>query len=483
MAAVEPARRAGIYARISKDENQDELGVARQVKHCREVVARLGWGLVDTYVDNSISAYRRRRRPQYERLRADIRAGVVNAIVVYNPDRLSRDDLRGLEDLIDLLNEHKVAVQSVRAGEFDLTTANGRANARQAGVWARRESEIMSERITDKHQELAEAGKPNGGPRLYGYLREGAKESEQGDTRKLVPHPDEAPIVAEVMRRVAAGETITRIAEDLDARGIRTSTDAHWHAPNVRRMALNGRYAGRRIHKGVDVGKGTWPALVDVRTWRRAVAVLTHPDRPKRRSARRYWLSGGLLECGRCGATLLSKPNRTRTGTVASYTCPVRKLGGCGGVTVNAEAVEQLVGAWVVARVESPEFARSLRRRSKGDKAAEADAAHIEAEMEKLTVAFEDGALSVAEWTRAKKALAERLGRAQERMAVDVADAAAGRYAGQAGKLAAEWAKPDFPLDKRQAIARAVIDRVVVAHVGRGAKVAVPDRVDIQRRA
>src|SRR5262249_20131862 len=148
--AVE-AHRAAIYCRISKDDEGDELGVRRQEKLCRELAGRLGWDVAGVYQDDNISAFKRaKRRPHFERLCADIAAGRIDSILTYNPDRLCRDDLRGLENLIDLLNDNAVAVATVRSGEFDLSTAHGRAQARMAGVWARMESEKMAERLQDK---------------------------------------------------------------------------------------------------------------------------------------------------------------------------------------------------------------------------------------------------------------------------------------------------------------------------------------------
>jgi hypothetical protein len=70
--AVE-ACRADIYCRISKDDEGDELGVRRQEKLCRELARRLGWEVVGVYTDDNISAFKRaKRRPDFERLCADI---------------------------------------------------------------------------------------------------------------------------------------------------------------------------------------------------------------------------------------------------------------------------------------------------------------------------------------------------------------------------------------------------------------------------
>ena len=48
--------RAGLYARISLDWEGEGLGVERQLHDCRAIVERLGWTVIDEYVDNSIGA-------------------------------------------------------------------------------------------------------------------------------------------------------------------------------------------------------------------------------------------------------------------------------------------------------------------------------------------------------------------------------------------------------------------------------------------
>ncbi|HZE00239.1 MAG TPA: recombinase family protein, partial [Pseudonocardiaceae bacterium] len=74
-------RQAGIYCRISDDREGAGLGVARQEADCRERAASLGWSVVGLYVDNDLSAYSGKVRPEYRRLLEDLRAGTVDAVV------------------------------------------------------------------------------------------------------------------------------------------------------------------------------------------------------------------------------------------------------------------------------------------------------------------------------------------------------------------------------------------------------------------
>src|SRR3990172_6460650 len=112
---------AAIYARISSDPEGTHLGVDRQIADCQGLAASLGWPVGDVYVDNDVSAYSGRRRPEYDRLCEDIKAGTVDALVVWHPDRLHRSP-RELEDFIDLCEAAGLTdVRTVRAGDVDLS--------------------------------------------------------------------------------------------------------------------------------------------------------------------------------------------------------------------------------------------------------------------------------------------------------------------------------------------------------------------------
>jgi DNA invertase Pin-like site-specific DNA recombinase len=170
---------AAIYARISSDPDGTRLGVERQIEDCQALAASLGWPVGEVYVDNDVSAWSGRRRPEYERLCEDIKAGSVDALVVWHPDRLHRSP-RELEDFIDLCDAAGLAdIRTVRAGDVDLSTPNGRMVARLGGVIARGESDKAADRLRRKHAELASKGKVSGGgTRPYGYTQ---------DRRHLVP--------------------------------------------------------------------------------------------------------------------------------------------------------------------------------------------------------------------------------------------------------------------------------------------------------
>src|SRR4051812_386706 len=101
MSKAQVARTAGIYVRISSDPTGRALGVARQEKACRERAEALGWQVAQFYPDTDVSASTGKRRPAYELMLAALEAGTVNAVIVWDLDRLTRRPIE-IEHFIDL---------------------------------------------------------------------------------------------------------------------------------------------------------------------------------------------------------------------------------------------------------------------------------------------------------------------------------------------------------------------------------------------
>ncbi|MCP3822898.1 recombinase family protein [Streptomyces sp. A3M-1-3] len=139
-------KRVAIYVRISKDRKGQQLGLQRQEKACRTLCERLGWGVFKVYSENDTSASTtsRRRRPIYAKMLRDAREGLIDGIVVYSIDRLTRR-ITELTTFLDEQKEHGFAFATTE-GE-DTATANGRMVLTIKGAVAQQETERMSERV------------------------------------------------------------------------------------------------------------------------------------------------------------------------------------------------------------------------------------------------------------------------------------------------------------------------------------------------
>lgn len=462
--------RATVYCRISDDRAGAGLGIARQEQDCRALAEREGWEVVAVHVDNDLSAYSGRARPGYQALLDDVKAGTVDAIVAWHPDRLHRSPV-DLEEFIALIDATGVQVRTVTAGTVDLSTASGRMTARVVGAVARHESEQKSERIRRKMRELAEAGKSNGGPRTFGY------EPGHREVREA-----EAVLVREAARRALAGDSLTSIARDWNERGIPTVRGADgWTYQALRRMITSPRHAGLRSHRGRIVGEAEWPAIIDRDTYDQLVHRLRPGAAPVSRVRKR--LLTGLAVCGRCGTRLYSKSTREGTPVYRCVRVPGRgQLTACGALSVVARPLDELVGGLVVELLSGPAVARALAGHADADTDRRALAEQLavdEGRLETLAVDFADGLLGRGEWLAARDRITPRIEQTRRRLAEarDVGILAAV----PTSQIAAWW--DDAQIPARRTVVDAVIERVTVHPKGhRGGKTFDPGRATVTWR-
>jgi DNA invertase Pin-like site-specific DNA recombinase len=100
-------------------------------------------------------------RPGMEKLLTDLRAGLVERIVVWRLDRLGRTT-KGLCQLFDELTERKVDLVSLKDG-FSLASPAGRLHARILASVAEYETEIRTERVAAGQAVARRKGKKWGG--------------------------------------------------------------------------------------------------------------------------------------------------------------------------------------------------------------------------------------------------------------------------------------------------------------------------------
>jgi site-specific DNA recombinase len=349
-------RAAGIYVRISDDSAGLALGVERQRQDTLSLATSKGWDVVEVYSDNDVSASRNMRRPEYERMLGDIEAGRIQAIVVWDIDRLTRRPSE-LEHIIDLADKHQVSLASV-GGEIDLATPQGRLTARIKGAVAKHEVEQASRRIRRKFDEKAQAGSPHGRV-AYGWRREQVLDEygRQIDSRDVLD-PEQAGVIRECANRVLAGESLHSIARDLNKRTLRTPNGGPWSPVQVRQMLIRERNVGKRRHRGAVIGKAAWEPALDPDTFDRVVAILNDPTRRANATGRATTaLLTVVARCGRCGGPMRTVPGRS----TQMYDCR-----DCHKVSRAAADVDRLVVAVVTGRLALPDAIEMFSTRPNG---------------------------------------------------------------------------------------------------------------------
>lgn len=300
-------RRAAKYRRISQDREGLELGVQRQDEDLDALAARRGLVIVAEYTDNDISASTRsrKRRPDYEQMLADARAGNFDVIIAATSGRLTRRP-REFEDLIDLAERHGIEIEYVKSPSFDLRTAAGRRIARTLAAQDAAEAEEIGERVTRAARQRAEMGGNNGGRRAYGFGPVIGADPLTGkpiiDPYKVVPA--EAKEIKRAARQVLAGVPLAQVVRDMNARGVTTVGGRAWASGTLRDMLLSPRLAGLSQYKGVVVAKAKWPKIISEAQHHALVALIRDPSRRTSTGNRASYLCSGIAECPICGGTV-----------------------------------------------------------------------------------------------------------------------------------------------------------------------------------
>ena len=354
----------------------------RQRTDCEDLARRLGWPVARVFTDNDVSASTGRRRPEYEAMLTAVQSGEVTAILAWHTDRLHRRPTE-LERFIDIIREHDVAVQTVRAGELDLSTASGQMVARMLGVIAKGETDRSQERIRAQKAQAASRGVYRGGPRPFGYLADG-----------VTLDPVESAMIRDATERVLAGESVRALVREWNAAGALGTLGAPWTNKTLRGVLMRPRNAGLMEVSGSAVGAAQWPGIVDADTLHAVRAVLTAPSRRTQSGTERRWLGSGIYRCGRTdGVMICSLSGGLRPRPV--YRLRDRQAG---GTSRDAVLTDEVVDAVMVARLSRPDARGLLDATERPDTVGlTTEKVGLEARLDEAAAMFSDGVLTGAQ--------------------------------------------------------------------------------------
>lgn len=395
-----------IYVRISQDRTGAHLGVDRQREDCEALAAARGWEVVEVYIDNDLSAYSGKARPDYRRMLADLELDTATVVIAWHTDRLHRSPTE-LEEYIDLSERRGVSTHTVQAGELDLSTSSGRMTARIHGAVARHESEHKAERVARARLQKAKAGKFGGGLRPFGWgvpTGETRKKTVKGtdeeidvpvlDMNKLVP--EEAAALKAGTDQILAGGSIRGWVRWLADKGLMSSTGKPIDHQSARDMLLRPRNAGIAVYRGEEIGKGAWEAAVDEARFRAVVAILTNPSRVSTPGPTPKWLGSLIYECGYPGCTRTVTCTRTGGGNYPSYRCRNQHGGGR-----RADTLDGYIEDVIVERLSRDDAAELLAPVAGGIDVAglQRESEQIRRRLTDLAAMFGAGTVDMAQFT------------------------------------------------------------------------------------
>jgi site-specific DNA recombinase len=270
--ANETTKRCAIYTRKSSEEGleQEYNSLHAQREACEAFIKSQtgeGWRLVKGAYDDGGFSGATTERPGLQQLLSHIRQGMVDVVVVYKVDRLTRS-LADFAKMVELFDARGVSFVAVTQ-QFNTTTSMGRLTLNVLLSFAQFEREVIGERIRDKVAASKRKGMWMGGVVPMGY--------EKRD-RKLVVKQAEAKVVRHIFERYLELGNVRALKNDLEARGvvsvIRTSKKGNRHGGQpfsrgaLYHLLSNPIYVGEIRHKR-DRHPGQHAATISRELWGR----------------------------------------------------------------------------------------------------------------------------------------------------------------------------------------------------------------------
>lgn len=262
--------RCAIYTRKSSEEGleQEFNSLDAQREACEAYIASQkheGWVLLKERYDDGGLSGGTMDRPALQHLLKAIDEGLIDQIVVYKVDRLTRS-LPDFSRLIERLDKADASFVSVTQS-FNTATSMGRLTLNVLLSFAQFEREVTAERIRDKIAASKKKGMWMGGPVPLGYE---AKE------RTLIAREDEAAIVRQIYDLYLEYGTVRTTKMEADRRGLR-SREWTTKAGQIRgglpytrghlyRILTNPIYVGMVHHKGA-IYDGQHKGIVELEVW------------------------------------------------------------------------------------------------------------------------------------------------------------------------------------------------------------------------
>lgn len=323
---------AVIYARYSS-HNQREASIEQQVAECQKFADANNLHIAEVYADKAISG-KTDRRPNFQRMMRDAGKGKFQYVVAWKSNRMGRNMLDAM------MNDSRLRDMGVRClyteEDFD-DTAAGRFALRNMMNVNQFYSENMAEDIMRGMMDNARKCMVNNGGLPLGY--------KKGEDGRYAIDEAGAAIVREIYERFYAGEAFIDIANDLNARGLKTSRGNRWNKGSFHRLLTNERYIGVYEFGGVRIEGGVPPIIRKELFYAVQEKLKTKKNAQGRHRENGDYLLTGKLFCGHCGSPMVGISGTSKTKDKHYYyICQKKRLEkNCKKKTVRRDWIEQKI--------------------------------------------------------------------------------------------------------------------------------------------
>ena len=304
----EEKKKCGLYMRVStEDQAKEGFSLPEQRERLEMFCKFKGYEMIDYYEDAGISAKTGNHRPEFERLKEDIKARKINTIVALKLDRITRS-IYDWENLMTFLDENEAYIDCVN-DEINTTNANGKMISRLLMSVSQNEIERTSERTKVGMAGAIKSGHiPHRAP--LGYKHE---------NKKLVIDYATKDIVVRIFDLYYNGFSYKRISNLFNEEKVLGKTN--WSDTGVLSILGNEVYKGDFVHgkrtKHPTYYEDVVEPIVSKEMWEDCQVQRKKNSRSYKRTLTYLYLQ--KIKCPKCNRILGGKATTKKNGNAYFY--------------------------------------------------------------------------------------------------------------------------------------------------------------------
>ena len=304
----EEKKKCGLYMRVStEDQVREGFSLPEQRERLESFCKFKNYEIIDYYEDAGISAKTGNHRPEFERLKDDIRSKKINTIVAPKLDRITRS-IYDWENLMTFLDENDAYLDCVN-DEINTTSANGKMISRLLMSVSQNEIERTSERTKVG---LAGAIK-------YGHIPHIAPLGYKHEDKKLIIDYSTKDVIVRIFDLYYNGYSYQKISNLFNEEKVLEKDN--WRDSTIQTILENEIYKGDFVHgkrtKNPTYYEDVVEPIVSKEMWEDCQVQKKKNSRSYQRALTYLYLQ--KLKCPKCGRILGGKATTKKNGKSYFY--------------------------------------------------------------------------------------------------------------------------------------------------------------------
>ena len=298
----------GLYMRVStEDQAREGFSLPEQKERLEAYCKFKGFVIKDYYTDAGISAKTGNYRPEFERLKEDIKSKKINTIIALKQDRITRS-IFDWEELMKFLEENDAYLDCVN-DDINTTNANGKMVSRILMSVSQQEIERTSERTKVG---LAGAIK-------QGHIPHQAPLGYKHENKKLVIDHLTKDVVIRIFELYHKGMSYQKISTLFNKEQVLGKTN--WRDSSIVAILENEIYKGDFVHgkrtKHPTYYENVVEPIVSKEMWEECQVQKKKNSKSYQRTLTYLFLQ--KLRCPKCNRILGGKATQKKNGNIYYY--------------------------------------------------------------------------------------------------------------------------------------------------------------------